>query len=201
MLVSRRGAGQTRRIVRDFKGGPRPAAEAPATVGPSMRTVPEGDNRQRLVCPDCGFIKYENPKVVVGSVATWDGRILMCRRAIDPRRGYWTLPAGFLELNETTIDGVRREAWEEAHARIEVEALLAVYNITHISQVQLIYRARLLAPDISAGAESEEVRVFAWDDIPWDEIAFESVHWSLRYHHEVAGCESLPIGTNPPSQP
>jgi ADP-ribose pyrophosphatase YjhB (NUDIX family) len=189
-------------MVRDLKGGPRPAAEVPGATaaGPSVRTVPEGDTRQRLVCPECGFIKYENPKVVVGSVSSWEGRILLCRRAIDPRRGYWTLPAGFLELNETTIDGVRREAWEEARARIAVETLLAVYNIVHISQVQLIYRARLLAPDISAGVESQEVGLFAWDDIPWDEIAFESAHWALRHHHEVAGREAFLIGTNPPPE-
>ena len=98
-------------------------------AGPSVRTVPEGDDHERLVCPDCGFISYENPKVVVGSVCTWEERILLCRRAIDPRSGYWTLPAGYLELNETTEAGAAREAWEEARAEIEIDTLLAVYNI------------------------------------------------------------------------
>ena len=93
-------------------------------AGPSVRRVPDGDDRERLVCPDCGFISYENPKVVVGSVALWDGLILLCRRAIPPREGFWTLPAGYLETGETTEAGALREAWEEARARLEIETLL-----------------------------------------------------------------------------
>src|ERR1044071_8964003 len=104
--------------------------------GPSVRAVPEGDNRERMICAECGFVLYDNPKIVVGSVARWGERILMCRRAIHPRRGYWTLPAGYLELNETTADGALREAWEEACAKIELEGVLAVYTITRLSQVQ-----------------------------------------------------------------
>ena len=111
--------------------------------GPSVRRIPDGDDRERLVCPDCGFISYENPKVVVGSVALWDDTILMCRRAIPPRVGYWTLPAGYLETGETTEAGAVRGAWEEARAQIEIDTLLAVYNIPRISQVQMIYRAIL----------------------------------------------------------
>src|SRR5262245_11249096 len=118
-----------------------------------VRAVPDGDNRERLVCRDCGFIQYENPKVVVGSVCLWDDRILLCRRAIEPSRGLWTLPAGYLEVHETPVDGARREAWEEARAELEIEALLAVYSIPRISQVQLIYRARLLSPAVAAGPE------------------------------------------------
>src|SRR5262245_43955876 len=120
-------------------------AEKPA--GPSVRAIPEGDDRQRLICPDCGFIQYESPKIVVGSVARWQDKILMCRRAIPPRLGYWTLPAGYLELNESAVDGAVREAWEEARARIAINALLALYNIPRISQVQLIFRADLTSPD------------------------------------------------------
>ena len=146
-------------------------SESP-TAGPSVRRIPDGDDRERLVCPDCGFISYENPKVVVGSVALWDGRILLCRRAIPPREGYWTLPAGYLETGETTEAGAAREAWEEARAEIEIETLLAVYNIPRISQVQLIYRAALANPDVSPGPESHEVGLFDWADIPWDDIAF-----------------------------
>src|ERR1700693_5861379 len=97
--------------------------------GPSVRTVPEGDTRERKVCPDCGFIAYENPKIVVGAVCRWEERILLCRRAIEPRAGYWTLPAGYLELTEATPAGAAREAWEEARAQIEIEGLLAVYDI------------------------------------------------------------------------
>ena len=152
--------------------------------GPSLRTIPPGDNRERMVCPDCGFIAYENPKIVVGSVVRAEDRILLCRRAIDPRHGFWTLPAGYLELHESTIAGALREAQEEACAEITIEGLLAVYNIPRLSQVQIIYRARLAQPAISAGIESLEVRLFAWDQIPWDELAFPSVHWALRHFEE-----------------
>ncbi|MGA7865992.1 MAG: NUDIX hydrolase, partial [Stellaceae bacterium] len=119
--------------------------------GPSIRGIPEGDNRERMICAECGYILYDNPKIVVGSVAHWDDRILLVRRAIEPRYGYWTLPAGYLELNEAASAGAEREAWEEARARIEIEGLLAIYDIPRISQVQLIYRARLLDDAIQAG--------------------------------------------------
>lgn len=153
--------------------------------GPSLRAVPAGDTHERLICPDCGFIQYDNPKIVVGSVVAVGGQILLCRRAIQPRKGYWTLPAGYLELNETTADGALREAWEEAQARIAIDTLLAVYNIPRISQVQLIYRATLAEPGFAAGPESEEVALFDWDQIPWNDLAFPSVHWALRHYHET----------------
>jgi ADP-ribose pyrophosphatase YjhB (NUDIX family) len=156
----------------------------PIGRGPTILTIPEGDNRERMVCPDCGFINYENPKIVVGSVCLWQERILLCRRAINPRRGYWTLPAGYLELNESTSAGAIREAWEEAQARIVIDGLLAVYDIPRISQVQIIYRAHLDAPDFAAGPESLEVRLFAWDEIPWDELAFPSVRWALDHYRD-----------------
>jgi ADP-ribose pyrophosphatase YjhB (NUDIX family) len=159
-------------------------SNAPTGRGPSVLTVPEGDNRERMVCPDCGFINYENPKIVVGAVCLWQERFLLCRRAINPRRGYWTLPAGYLELNESTLAGARREAWEEARALIAVDGLLAVYDIPRISQVQIIYRARLTAPEVSAGPESLEVKLFAWEEIPWDELAFPSVRWALEHYRE-----------------
>src|SRR5262249_19069527 len=136
-------------------------------------------------CPDCGFIAYENPKIVVGSVATWGGRVLLCRRAIEPRRGYWTLPAGYLELNESTEAGAVREAFEEASGRIALDRVLAVYNIPRISQVQVIYRARLVTPEMAPGAESLEVALFAWDEIPWQDLAFPSVRWALSHWREV----------------
>ena len=164
------------------------------------RLVPDGDNRPRLVCTDCGFIHYENPKVVVGSVCTWEDKILLCRRGIEPRVGFWTLPAGYLEVNETTGDGAKREAWEEACARIEIEALLAVYSIPRISQVQLIYRARLLSPDVEAGPESQEVRLYRWDEIPWDDLAFPTVRWALLHHREVDGERTFVARCNPPGE-
>ena len=149
------------------------------------RRVPHGDNLARDVCDTCGFIDYVNPRIVVGSVVEHEGRILMCRRAIEPRKGFWTLPAGFMEQGETTEDGARREAQEEANAEIVIRDLLAVYNIPRISQVQLMYRATLARPEFSAGEESLEVELFAWDDIPWKELAFPSVYWALTQYRSV----------------
>lgn len=166
--------------------------------GPSVRIVPEGDDRERLTCPDCGFVQYENPKVVVGSVVTWEDRILMCRREINPRRGFWTLPAGYLELNESVEDGAKREAWEEARARIEIDGLLAFYTIPRISQVQLFFRARLVSPDVEPGPESQEVALYRWDEIPFDELAFPSVGWALDHFRENGPDALKPARTNPP---
>ncbi len=169
-------------------------------TGPSVRTVPEGDDRERLVCPDCGFIQYENPKVVVGSVVRWDDRWLLCRRAIEPRKGFWTIPAGYLELGETTETGARREAMEEACAHIEIRGLLAVYNVTRISQVQLIYRAHLLDPDVEPGPESLDVALVRWEDIPWADLAFPSVRWALTQDRELGDAVTfVPFG-NPPGE-
>jgi ADP-ribose pyrophosphatase YjhB (NUDIX family) len=157
----------------------------PGLRGPSVRRIPEGDNRERMICAECGFVLYDNPKIVVGSVVRWGERVLLCRRSIQPRRGFWTLPAGYLELNESTSAGAEREAWEEAKARIQIEGLLAIYDIPRISQVQLIYRARLVDEVIAAGSESLEVRLFGWDEIPWGEIAFPSVRWALHHEREA----------------
>jgi ADP-ribose pyrophosphatase YjhB (NUDIX family) len=147
--------------------------------------IPDGDDRKRLVCDSCGFIHYENPKIVVGAVATWEDRILLCRRAIEPRRGFWTLPAGYLELGESTEQGAIREAWEEARADLEIDQLLAVYSIPRISQVQMIYRARLKSPSIAPGPESLEVGLFRFQEIPMDQLAFASMHWALKDYLET----------------
>ena len=163
-----------------------------------QRLIPEGDSRERPVCGDCGFIAYENPKVVVGAVVAEGERVLLCRRAIEPRAGFWTLPAGYMELGETAAEGAAREVLEEACARIAIEGLLAVYSIARIGQVQLLFRARLAEPGFAPGPESLEVAWFDWDAIPWAEIAFPSVHWALRHWH--AG-RAAPLGlpaTNPP---
>lgn len=165
--------------------------------GPRIRQVPEGDNMERLVCPDCGFINYENPLIVVGSVVQHDGKFLLCKRAINPRVGYWTIPAGYMELNETPAQSASREAEEEANAQIAIDSLLAVYTIPRISQVQMIYRATLARPDFSAGPESEEVALFDWDEIPWDDIAFPSVHWALNHFRDAQGLENYAPFTNP----
>ena len=174
--------------------------EADPLRGPSVRGVPEGDNRERMICADCGFILYDNPKIVVGLVPRWGERILMCRRSIHPRRGYWTLPAGYLELNESTSAGAEREAWEEARARIAIDGLLAIYDIPRISQVQLIYRARLVDEAVAAGPESLEVGLFRWDDIPWDDLAFPSVRWALGHARDVGDAAVFAARSNPPGE-
>ena len=168
--------------------------------GNFQRVVPEGDNRERQVCVDCGFINYENPKIVVGSVVHDGEKILLCRRAINPRKGYWTLPAGFMEQQETAMAGAMREAFEEAQARIEIDALLAIYSIPRLSQVQLIYRAKLIAPEIAPGPESEEVALFTFAEIPWDEIAFPSVRWALGQYREVGNRKVFAPFVNPPGE-
>lgn len=162
------------------------------------RRVPDGDTQARLVCRDCGHIHYDNPKIVAGAVIAHGGKILLARRAIHPRRGYWTIPAGYLELHETPDAGAARESMEEAGAAIAIDALLAVYAIARISQVQLIYRARLAAPAFAAGPESLEVGLFAWDDIPWTEIAFPSVRWALHHYRAVDGEACFAPFGNPP---
>src|SRR5579862_9524057 len=194
-----------------FRGGPqgrtrndvckiaKPMTTPSPPRGPITRAIPDGHERERLVCGDCGFILYDNPKIVVGSVPRWEDKILMCRRAINPRRGFWTLPAGYLELNESTRAGAEREAWEEARARLAIESLLAIYEIPRISQVQLIYRARLTDENVAAGPESLEVGLFGWDEIPWDDIAFPSVRWALGHEQDVQASGDLTPRNNPPA--
>ncbi|WP_270936461.1 NUDIX hydrolase [Falsiroseomonas oryzae] len=150
-----------------------------------VRRIPEGEDRERLTCADCGFVAYENPKVVTGSVVVVGSRILLCRRAIEPRRGFWTIPAGYMELGETVEEAAKREAREEACAEIAIDGVLALYSIARIGQVQVLFRARLAAPGFAAGPESLEVRLFDWDEIPWAELAFPSVHWVLRAWREA----------------
>jgi ADP-ribose pyrophosphatase YjhB (NUDIX family) len=169
-----------------------------AGVANFVRRVPEGEDRERLICGDCGFVAYENPKIVTGSVVAVDGKIMLCRRAIEPRRGFWTIPAGYMELGETVEEAARREAQEEACADIALDGVLALYSIARIGQVQVLFRARLATPGFAAGPESLEVKLFAWDEIPWDELAFPSVHWVLQAWAEAG---PGPLGaprTNPP---
>lgn len=142
--------------------------------------VPADDNRERAVCVSCGAVHYENPLAVVGTLPVWGDRVLLCRRAIEPRHGYWTLPAGFLELGETTEQGAVRETAEEAGARIELEGLYTVLNVVRVGQIHLFYRATLKDTDFAPGAESLDVRLFAEDEVPWDEIAFRTVGETLR---------------------
>lgn len=154
--------------------------------------VPDGDNLPRQVCDHCGFIHYDNAKIVVGIIATWEGKLLFCKRAIGPRSGYWTFPAGFMEQGESSEEGARREAIEEANAEIEIDALIGIYNIPHISQVQIIYRGKLVNPDVSPGPESSEVRFCTWDEVPWDDLAFPSIRWALQSYRKVEGLAEFP---------
>lgn len=162
------------------------------------RRQPEGDTHSRHVCDHCGFVNYQNPKIVVGSVVRHDGKILLCRRAIEPRRGFWTIPAGYLEMHETPEDGARREAREEAGAELTLGGLLAVYTVPRLSQVQLIYRATLATSEYFAGEESLEVGLFGFDEIPWADIAFPTVHWALKHEAMVERGEAQGPFVNPP---
>lgn len=143
--------------------------------------VPPGDHLPRHVCPDCGSIHYRNPRVIVGAIPEWEGRILMCRRAIEPRLGRWTYPAGFLEIGETTAAGAARETREESGADVEIEDLCALINVPYIAQVYLCYRARMLGPKHHPTPESSETVLMRPEDIPWDEIAFPTIWHSLKF--------------------
>lgn len=143
--------------------------------------VPEGDHVPRHVCGACGAIHYHNPKVIVGCIPEWDDRILMCRRAIEPRLGRWTFPAGFMELGETSGQGAGREALEEARAVVEVGELFVVINVPYVSQVYLIHRARLQSLQFGPTAESSEVVLMREQEIPWDQIAFPTIFHSLTF--------------------
>ncbi len=144
--------------------------------------IPADDNRERAVCPACGSIHYQNPLNVVGTLPVWeaDGRVLLCRRAIEPRHGLWTLPAGFMELGETTAEGALRETQEEAGAQIEMLPLYSVLNVVKVGQVHLFYRARLLSTHFEPGPESLEARLFAEDEVPWNDIAFRTTRETLQ---------------------
>ena len=146
--------------------------------------VPEGDSLPRAVCDACGHIQYENPKIVVGCLPISGERILLCRRAIEPRYGLWTLPAGFMENGETAAQGAAREALEEANARVDVGELYTLFSVPHISQVHMMFRARLLDEDVSPGIESLEVKLVTADEIPWDELAFQIVRRTLQAYLE-----------------
>jgi ADP-ribose pyrophosphatase YjhB (NUDIX family) len=142
--------------------------------------VPHGDTRIRDCCDQCGAIHYVNPRPVVGTIPVWEDQVLLCRRAIEPRLGFWTLPAGFMEVGETASDGARRETLEEACARIELGPLFTMIDVTRVEQLHIFYRAQLIDLQFAAGAETQEVKLFTEDAIPWDQIAFRTVALTLR---------------------
>ena len=144
--------------------------------------IPTGDTRLRAVCTACGTIHYVNPKMVLGTIPVWGDQVLLCRRAIEPRYGLWTLPAGFMEVGESTAHGAMRETLEEAGARVTLERLFSVFDIPHVDQVHLFYLAQLNDVNINAGEESLEVRLFREQEIPWPHIAFRTITATLRFY-------------------
>lgn len=153
---------------------------------PVSKKIPPGDNLLRFVCESCQTIHYHNPKIVAGCIPEWGDQILLCRRAIEPKAGLWTFPAGFMEIGESTEQAARRETEEEAHAQVELTSLYAVLSLPHIGQVYMVFRGRLITPEFRAGEESLDVRLFKRDAIPWDAIAFPVVKDALRRYVEDA---------------
>ena len=146
--------------------------------------IPADDNRERAICSACGEVHYENPLNVVGTVPVWGEQVLLCRRNIEPRHGMWTLPAGFMELGESTADGALRETIEEAGANVEMQELFSVLNVVRVGQVHFFYRARMLDTSLNPGPESIEARLFREDEIPWDLLAFRTVRQTLELFFE-----------------
>jgi ADP-ribose pyrophosphatase YjhB (NUDIX family) len=146
--------------------------------------IPAGDHLARFVCTSCGMVHYKNPLLVLGCVPEWEDKILLCRRAIEPRLGFWTVPAGFMENGETLQNAAARECYEEALARVEIGSLLAVVSVTHANQVHVMFRAKLLKPEFAPGPESLEVGLYEEAQIPWGELAFPSGEFTLRKFYE-----------------
>ena len=149
-------------------------------ASPLVFRVPEGDTLPRFVCPACGEIHYQNPKIVVGCLPEWEGRVLLCKRAIEPRHGLWTLPAGFLENGETVVAGAERETLEEASARVDIGELYTLISLPQINQVYMVFRAGLKDLDFGPGPESLAVQLFEETEIPWEQLAFRTIGRTLR---------------------
>jgi ADP-ribose pyrophosphatase YjhB (NUDIX family) len=163
--------------------------------------VPDDDSRLRHICTACGIIHYQNPKMVIGSIPEWEDKVLLCRRAIEPRHGLWTLPGGFMENGESTAQAAIRETLEEANAHIALGDLYSMYSLPYIDQVHMLFRAKLLDLDFSPGPESLEVRLFSEAEIPWDELAFRPVRFSLEHYfaERNSGAFTFHIGELSPS--
>ena len=155
--------------------------------------IPVGDDRQRFVCTSCEIIHYTNPRVIVGCLPVYEDKVLLCKRAIEPRKNYWTLPAGFMENGETTEEAALRETWEEARARLQQQELYMLFNLPHINQVYMFFRGELADLEFSAGEESLEVRLFHEHEIPWDELAFPTVGKTLKQYFLDRQEQSFPV--------
>ena len=146
--------------------------------------IPEDDTRHRYVCDSCDTIHYQNPNIVAGTIPVYEGKILLCRRAIEPRHGFWTLPAGFMENQETTMEAAARETWEEAEARVKMNSLFTVINVPQIDQVHMYFLASLIDGKFGVGVESLECELFEEEDVPWDELSFPTVKRTLKLYFE-----------------
>ena len=155
--------------------------------------VPERDNLPRFVCEDCHIIHYQNPKIVTGCLPVWEDKVLLCKRAIEPRYGLWTLPAGFMENNETVEQAAIRETWEEAKANVEPLSLYVILSLPHISQVYMMFRTKLRDLKFAPGIESLDVQLFSQNEIPWDELAFPVIQRTLTYYFQDRATEQFPL--------
>jgi ADP-ribose pyrophosphatase YjhB (NUDIX family) len=164
---------------------------------PVTRMIPTGDNRMRHVCGHCATVHYENPRIVAGCLPVWRDQVLLCRRAIEPRRGYWTLPAGFMENGETIEQAAARETLEEACARVRDLSLYTLFDLPHISQVYMLFRAELVDLDFAVGEESLEVRLFAESEIPWSELAFPTIGRTLECFFADRRLNLFPVRNEP----
>lgn len=159
---------------------------------PVRFAIPQGDDRPRYLCDACGTVHYQNPRIVAGTLPVSGTRVLLCRRAIAPRKGFWTLPAGFMENAETTLEAAARETREEACAEVDIQGLYTLINLPHINQVYMIFRAELVG-GFGAGPESEEVALFEEHEIPWDELAFPTIERTLRHFYADRPERSFPL--------
>lgn len=158
--------------------------------------VPEGDNRPRYVCDHCRTVHYQNPNIVAGTLPIWEDKVLLCKRAIEPRYGTWTLPAGFMELGETMEQAAMRESREEARANVEIDDIYTLISLPHVDQVYVMYRAQLLDLDFQPGEESLEVRLFSEAEIPWQELAFRTIHYTLEKYFADRRHGRFPVYTH-----
>lgn len=155
--------------------------------------IPPDDDRPRFVCDDCDTVHYINPRVIVGILPTYEGKVLMCKRAIEPRHGFWTLPAGFLENGESSEQGARRETWEEARATVGETTLYSIFDLPHISQIYMFYRAELLTPSFEAGPESLDVKLCDENEVDWDNLAFPVINRALKHYFLDRANEKYPV--------
>lgn len=158
---------------------------------PTEKKIPEGDDRERHCCEACGHIHYYNPKMIVVCLPRWQDKVLMCKRGIEPRHGFWTLPGGFMELDETTEQGAIRETWEETRAEVEIERLHGVYNMPQINQVYFVYLANMLTPYFETTPESTDIQLLEHHEIPWDQLAFKVIKTALQQY-----VDDQPYGNN-----